>query len=58
MRNVVEIDSDLTKDHAAQKSNKSALQLFLIGIVIVGFAVLVAYQIFGCSGCYGASWIR
>ena len=58
MRGVVENDSDFAKDHAAQKSNKSVLQLFLIGIVILGFAALVAYQILGCSGCYGASWIR
>ena len=60
MTNAVENERDIVTDRAAppiEKSSESSFQYFLVGIVVLGLLALVAYQIMGCSACYGASWI-
>jgi hypothetical protein len=37
----------------AQKGSTSILQYLLIGAAVLGFAALIAYQLFDCSACYG-----
>jgi len=37
----------------AQKASTSIIQYLLIGAVVLGCAALIAYQVFGCSACYG-----
>jgi hypothetical protein len=38
---------------ASEKSGTSTVQTVLIGLGILAVAALLAYQIFGCTGCYG-----
>jgi hypothetical protein len=54
--------SDVTGDtnHPAEhptgvpaKPMSSTLRTIIIGIVAVALGLLIAYQFFGCSGCYG-----
>ena len=55
MSTSVENDGDLAKTSAAQpmeKSGMSTAEVVVIAIVVLGVAALVAYQLFGCSGCY------
>ena len=62
MTNAVENerDRDIVTDRVAPltKSRESGFQYFLVGIVVLGLLGLVAYQVMGCSACYGASWIQ
>ncbi|HXJ02447.1 MAG TPA: hypothetical protein VNH44_14585 [Micropepsaceae bacterium] len=37
----------------AKKASGISVQMILIGIAVVAFAALIAYQMFGCSTCYG-----
>jgi len=41
--------------HAAEakEGHTSIVQYLVIGAAILGFAALIAYQLFGCSACYG-----
>ena len=38
---------------APEKSGPRPVQIILIGAAALAFAALIAYQIFGCTGCYG-----
>jgi hypothetical protein len=61
MTNAVENERDIVTDRVApltEKSRESGFQYFLVGIVVLGLLGLVAYQVMGCSACYGASWIQ
>lgn len=42
----------------SKKSGGNRFQALLIGIIVLGLVGLIAYQTFGCAGCYGASWIQ
>ena len=56
MKNAVENESDLAKVDPApptKKSSTSGFDKFLFGILILGLAALVVYQVFFCPTCYG-----
>jgi len=36
----------------AERSGTNIAQYLLIGAAVLGFAALIAYQVFGCAGCY------
>lgn len=51
--------SDVTSNHPAEDPNKlpakpasNAMQIVIVGIIVLAFALLVAYQLFGCVDCY------
>lgn len=55
MANAVKSKSDVAKSDPAPRmetSGTSVGQMILIGLVILGVAALIAYQFFGCAGCY------
>ena len=47
------IDKDNRPAEETKKSGTNPIQVLLIGGAILAVAALLAYQIFGCSGCYG-----
>ena len=56
MTNAVETKGDVANgraDPVKKESSDSGLNPYLIGLMILGVAALIAYQFFGCAGCYG-----
>jgi hypothetical protein len=41
-----------------KKTGASGFDKFVIGIIILGFAALVIYQVFFCPTCYGSSLLH
>jgi hypothetical protein len=39
-------------DQAAPKKTMGTLEIILIVAGVLGVAALIAYQVFGCAGCY------
>ena len=39
-------------DRPSTEEKKSSLNYYVIGAVVLAMAALLAYQMFGCAGCY------
>ncbi|HEX3484141.1 MAG TPA: hypothetical protein VHT51_03715 [Micropepsaceae bacterium] len=45
--------SDTVQNQNDTKKSGISVQTILIGVAVVLFAALIAYQMFGCATCYG-----
>jgi hypothetical protein len=55
MENAVMNESDLAKCHPAplmERSKASGLQIYLIGVIVLGVVGAAVYQFFACVACY------
>ena len=43
------------KRDSAKKSGPSGMEKVMIGIVVLGFAALIIYQVYFCATCWGVS---
>jgi hypothetical protein len=50
MSDIVQNDAS-TADRPSTEEN-SSVNYYVIGAVVLAMAVLLAYQMFGCAGCY------
>jgi hypothetical protein len=58
MTTTTENSSDLTKTSPAAPAEKGSghtTEKYVLGIIILGFAALVIYQVLFCATCYGTS---
>jgi hypothetical protein len=51
MSDVVQSDSNVVNRPATQ-GEKSGINYYVIGAVILAMVALLAYQMFGCADCY------